>query len=149
MTLLFLGIGFGIGFIAQRGNFCIVGSFVEYFSGGMTRRLKGLVAAMSVFALVHFWGFDTTGGCPNIGWGEYMGLHNLIGGFAQGIGYIIGAACPLSLLVRIGEGSRFHVIVAIGFIIGVGIYACFLQNIYTVLSPYIYKEAATLMELWS
>lgn len=56
-TLAMFVIGFIVGAMFQRTRFCTIGAFVEYFVGGMTRRLKGVLAMILVFGLVHVWGF--------------------------------------------------------------------------------------------
>lgn len=57
LAVLFL-VGLTMGVVAHRMSFCVFGALVESFTGTGTRRLKGVLAAMAVFALIHIWGFS-------------------------------------------------------------------------------------------
>lgn len=116
-----LFIGLAVGFIAQRYAFCIFGSLVELLTLGSARRLVAVVTAMSVFGLVHIGEYRHTA--------EHPGLIFLAGGVVQGVGYYLAAGCPLGLLVRIGEGSKFHLIVFVGFVIGIAAYVGLLPKL--------------------
>ena len=130
-----------MGFLAQRFSFCLFGSIIELFSLGSVRRVAGVLAAMLVFALVHLWGYRSS---P-----EYAGLPYLLGGFVQGAGYVLAFGCPLGLLVRIGEASKFHMIVFIGFIIGIGIYSLlFAAIVDEFMEPLSYRGAITLLDIF-
>ncbi len=108
LTILFIGVLLGI--IAHRTNFCIMGAFLDFFTSGSTIRLKAVLAAIFVFMLIFLFGVDY----PM----EYAGLKHVIGGLIQGVGYTLAAGCPLALLVRLGEGSKYHTVVLISFLIG-------------------------------
>ena len=41
-----------------------------------------------------------------------------MGGLLQGVGYYLASGCTLSLLVRIGEGSKAHFVAFAGFMGG-------------------------------
>ncbi len=57
--------------------------------------------------------------------------------------------CPLSLLVRIGEGSKFHLMVFAGFVAGVAVYAGALDGLVSaVLGPMEARGAITLVDLF-
>jgi uncharacterized membrane protein YedE/YeeE len=109
LAVIFL-IGLGVGFIAQRYAFCIFGSLVELVALGSPRRVIAVMAAMLVFGLVHIVGYRHAPESPD--------LIFLAGGLVQGVGYYLAAGCPLGLLLRIAEGSRFHLVVFVGFVAG-------------------------------
>lgn len=142
MMLLFIFIiGIVMGFLSQRFGFCLFGSIIELFSLGSTRRIAGVLAAMLVFSLIHLWGYRSV---P-----EYAGLLYLLGGFIQGTGYVLALGCPLGLLVRMGEGSKFHMVVFICFIIGIGVYSLLFQEMVNkFIEPLSYKGAITLLDVF-
>ena len=101
----------------------------------------GVLAAMLVFSLVHLRGYKSAS--------EYAGLPYLLGGFIQGVGYVLALGCPLGLLVRTGEGSKFHMVVFIFFMIGIGIYSLVFQGIvHRFLGPFSYKGAINLFDIF-
>ena len=140
LATIFL-IGLGVGFIAQRYAFCIFGSLVELLALGSPQRLLGVLAAMLAFAFVHIGGYKHAA--------EYPGLIFLVGGLIQGVGYYLAAGCPLGLLVRIGEGSKFHLVVFLGFAIGLAVYVSLLHgSISRMFAPYSGTEAVTLLDFF-
>lgn len=113
-------IGFLVGVIAQRSPFGVFGPLADLVLRGSARRTVGVVAAMCVFALVNVRGYRH--GL------EYPGALFLVGGVIQGAGYYLASGCPLGLLGRLGEGSKFHLIVFVAFAAGAALYASFLAG---------------------
>ncbi len=139
LAAIFL-IGLGVGFTAQRYAFCIFGSLVELLALGSPRRLVAVVTAMLVFSLVHIGGYEHET--------EFPGLIFLLGGVVQGIGYYLSVGCPLGLLVRIGEGSKFHLVVFFGFAFGLIAYAGLLHKpITALLDPVSTQNVVTVLDL--
>jgi len=133
-------IGVSVGFISQRYAFCIFGSLVELLTLGSARRLAGVGAAMLVFGLVHIVGYRHTV--------EFPGLIFLVGGLVQGVGYYLAAGCPLGLLVRIGEGSKFHLVVFAGFVVGITLYVALLHKPMTALLSFVsIQKAVTVLDI--
>ncbi len=140
LTLIFL-IGLSVGFVAQRYGFCIFGSLVELLTLGSPRRVLGVLAAMLVFSLVHVQGYRHAV--------EYPGAMFLVGGLIQGVGYYLAVGCPLGLLVRIGEGSKSHMIVFLGFAAGLALYVGLLQGpVSAALGPWSTSRAESLLDLF-
>ena len=134
-------IGLAVGFTAQRYAFCIFGSLVELLTLGSPRRLVAVVTAMLVFGLVHIGEYRHTM--------EYPGLIFLAGGVVQGVGYYLAAGCPLGLLVRIGEGSKFHLLVFVGFAVGLAAYVGLLHKpIAALLNPLSTQKVVTVLDLF-
>ncbi len=135
-------VGVGVGYIARRYGFCIFGAIVEALTIGSGRRLLAVFSAMLLFGIVVRLGTYQH-------YVEYAGLRHVAGGLLQGVGYYIAVGCPLSLLVRTGEGSKFHGVVIISFVLGVALYVGILggtlENTFTKLS---FTGAVTLTELW-
>lgn len=137
-------IGITIGVTVHYTDFCVFGPIVEWFGIRSTRRLMGVIAAILVFAFIHLWGFQGNISCGGI-WRGYAGLHSFLGGFIQGIGYVLIMGCPLALLVRVGQGSKFHIIAVVFFALGVSLFGHFKQSIVSLLSPFT-LEARTITE---
>lgn len=55
--LLGLVLGLIMGYVSQRSRFCIQGGFRDFFLFRNTFLLKGVLAAMAVFALVNIVGY--------------------------------------------------------------------------------------------
>jgi uncharacterized membrane protein YedE/YeeE len=102
-----------LGFVAQRYGFCIVGALLEALVLRKPRQILGVAAAMLVFGLVHLRGYQH---------GADAGAWSLAGGLLQGVGYYLASGCTLSLLLHLGEGSKFHAIALAGFIVGMAAY---------------------------
>lgn len=128
-------IGLAIGVVVHYTGFCVFGPIAEWFGARSTRRLMGVATAIFVFGLIHFWGFQGNLPCGGI-WKGYAGLHSFIGGFIQGIGYVLIVGCPLALLVRVGQGSKSHIIAIVFFALGVSLFGHFKEPIVSSLSPF-------------
>ena len=141
MLLVIFFVGLAVGYIARRYGFCIFGSILELLTLRSGRRIVAVLAAMLVFGLVQMGSYQHGV--------EYPGLLFLLGGLLQGVGYFLAMGCPLSLLVRIGEGSKFHLLVFVGFIAGVAVYAGALDGPFSaVLGPIETRGAITLPDLF-
>jgi len=140
--LVILPIGIAVGYIAHRYGFCIFGSIVEALTLGSGRRLLSVFSAMFVFGLVaRLAAFQ-----PDV---ELAGIRHGLGGLLQGMGYYLAVGCPLSLLVRLGEGSKTHGVVFVAFIAGVALYVGLLQGVLeSTFSTLTLTTAVTLGDLW-
>ena len=138
-TMIFI-VGVAIGYLARRYSFCIFGSIVELLTLGSGHRIAAVVSAMLVFGLVQMGSYQHG---P-----EYPGLMYFAGGVVQGVGYYLAVGCPLSLLVRIGEGSKFHLLVFVSFVAGVTFYVGVLDGpVSSLLGPIRTDRAVTLLDL--
>lgn len=143
--IIFL-IGITLGIVARRTSFGILGALNDLLTLKFSPRLTAILVAISIFGLINFWGYQGSR-CADVGWGEFLGLHSLLGGFIQGLGYVLARGCPLSLMVKLGEGSRYHMIVLGAFVVGLSSYALLLQKIDLSLGPFVYTGARYLGEL--
>lgn len=139
--VLIFGIGAAVGYVARRYAFCIFGAVLEFLTLGSWRRAAGVLAAMVVFGTVQMGAYKHGAELP--------GMVFLVGGLAQGAGYYLAMGCPLSLLVRLGEGSKFHAVVFVSFIVGVALYVLFLGDaVSSTLGQISFSEAQTVQELF-
>lgn len=130
-------VGVVVGVIVQRSRFCVFGAMTDWFGQGRPERVVMVIAAVAVFGLVNLVGYRHGD--------EYPGALFLVGGVVQAVGYALGRGCPLTLLVRLGEGSRFHLAVFAGFLVGVGLYTGLLARpVEALLGPLTWTGAQTI-----
>ncbi len=140
LSIIFV-IGLGVGYVSRRYGFCIFGSLVELLTLGSGRRIAGVAAAMLVFGLVQFGSYEHGV--------EHAGLKYLVGGLLQGVGYYLAIGCPLSLIVRIGEGSKFHMVVFVSFVLGVALYVGLLDGLVAnTLARASFSQSVTILDLF-
>ncbi|MFP5416023.1 MAG: YeeE/YedE family protein [Actinomycetes bacterium] len=102
MILTGLALGIVLGFVFQRGRFCVTGAFRDVWLSGSTRWLTAFGLAIAVQAvLVH--GMLSAGlikaGVPEIAWAAVIG-----GSFLFGIGIVLAGGCATGTYYRSGEG---------------------------------------------
>ncbi|MHC4089567.1 MAG: YeeE/YedE thiosulfate transporter family protein [Planctomycetota bacterium] len=140
LSIIFV-IGLAVGYVARRYGFCIFGVLVELLTLGSGKRILAVLSAMLVFGLVQFGSYEHGV--------EHAGLKYLAGGLLQGIGYYLAMGCPLSLIVRIGEGSKFHMVVFVSFVVGVALYVGLLESLVSrTLGAVSFTKAVTLVDLF-
>ncbi len=140
LSIIFV-IGLGVGYVSRRYGFCIFGSLVELLTLGSGRRIAAVAAAMLVFGLVQFGSYEHGV--------EHAGLKYLVGGLLQGVGYYLAIGCPLSLIVRIGEGSKFHMVVFVSFALGVALYVGLLDGLVAnTLARASFFQSVTILDLF-
>ncbi len=133
-------IGLGVGYVARRYAFCIFGALVELLTLGSGKRIVAVLGAMLVFGLVQFGSYEHGV--------EHAGMKYLAGGLLQGVGYYLAIGCPLSLIVRIGEGSKFHMAVFVSFVLGVALYVGLLDGVVgSTLARVSFSQSVTILDL--
>ncbi len=139
LSIIFV-VGLGVGYVSRRYGFCIFGSLVELLTLGSGRRIAAVATAMLVFGLVQFGSYEHGV--------EHAGLKYLVGGLLQGVGYYLAIGCPLSLIVRIGEGSKFHMVVFVSFALGVALYVGLLDGLVAnTLARVSFSQSVTILDL--
>ncbi|WP_332647676.1 YeeE/YedE family protein [Lysinibacillus sp. 54212] len=94
--------GAALGFVMQRGRFCLTGGFRDMYIAKDNRMFYSLllaiaVQAVGVYALISFGIFQFTAGTLSI-------LPAIIGAFIFGIGIILAGGCATGTWYRAGEG---------------------------------------------
>jgi peroxiredoxin/uncharacterized membrane protein YedE/YeeE len=141
-------IGLAIGVIVHYTGFGVFGPIAKCLEARSIRPLIAVATAILVFGLVHFWGFQGNLPCGGI-WKGYAGLHSLLGGFIQGVGYVLIAGCPLTLLIRVGQGSKSHIIAVVFFALGVSLFGHFKEPVVSSLSPFTLEAKTISPTQWS
>jgi len=129
---LALGIGVGLGVFLQKGRFCFVSAFRDFFASKDSRVLRGVVAG--VMTMTAGVGFAYYLGTPvDHFWIPNFGLNSIIGGFVFGIGMSVGGGCASGTLYRAAQGYLHYWIVLAFTVLG---YVIFAQFFDTVFLPY-------------
>ncbi|NIB98454.1 YeeE/YedE family protein [Halobacterium sp. R2-5] len=124
-------VGIGLGVFLQKGRFCFVNAFRDFFAYKDSRVTKGVLAA-TLLTMV-FWGIAYQLGYYQGFWTPAWGLTGLVGGFVFGIGMTYAGGCASGTLYRAGEGYlQFWLTLAF---MGVG-YAAFTVAFPTLQSTY-------------
>lgn len=94
--------GAALGFVMQRGRFCLTGGFRDMYIAKDNRMFYALliaiaVQAVGVYALISFGVFEYSAGTLSI-------LPAIIGAFIFGIGIILAGGCATGTWYRAGEG---------------------------------------------
>lgn len=102
MILTGLALGIALGFVFQRGRFCVTGAFRDVWLSGSTRWLTAFGLAIAVQAVIvqYLLGAGLiTAGVPKIAWLAVVG-----GSFLFGIGIVLAGGCATGTYYRSGEG---------------------------------------------
>lgn len=119
-----LAIGFMLGAIVFRTNFCAMGSISDIVSFGDYRRFRAWVLSAAVAIIGTQWlGFagvvDLSRSmylAPNLNW-----LGNLAGGLLFGFGMVFGGGCASRNLARVGGGDLRSLLTLV--VLGIAAYA--------------------------
>ncbi|NMC05106.1 MAG: YeeE/YedE family protein [Candidatus Lokiarchaeota archaeon] len=145
-----LGLGFLVGYLAQRSGFCSIGGFRDLLLFKQTRLFFGYMALIAsafvsywIFSMIlpaafnnFYWAASQTtnvftpipGSIPGVKVSAWIFLA-IIGGFGMGfIGVLLGG-CPLRQCVMGSEGNLKSLFFFLGLCVGAVIYHAFLLNI--------------------
>ncbi|ELY98103.1 YeeE/YedE family protein [Natrialba asiatica] len=95
-------VGTALGAFLQKGRFCFVNAFRDFFAYKDSRVTKGVLAA-TLLTMV-FWGIAYQFGYYQTFWTPQWGFTGLVGGFIFGIGMTYAGGCASGTLYRAGEG---------------------------------------------
>ncbi|WP_224447756.1 YeeE/YedE family protein [Haloprofundus salilacus] len=123
LTALVVGVGLGV--FLQKGRFCFVHAFRDFFAFKDSRVTKAVLVATTLTMV--FWSIAYALGYYQGFWTPDWGLTGLLGGFVFGVGMTYAGGCASGTLYRAGQGY-LHFWLTLAFM-GVG-YAVF-----TVLFP--------------
>lgn len=117
--VMWLIIGFALGYTLQRSRFCFAAGFRDVFlikNGLLTRALFLLLILTSVgFFLLHWAGVVAL---PQSGALQPVGYYTVLGGLLFGLGSVFAGSCVSGSLMRAGEGYVAQWVVVLGILIG-------------------------------
>lgn len=104
------------GAVANKTNFCTMGSISDWVNMGDTGRFRAwlfaiAVAMLGVVVLEYFGKLDAGDSYPPYRAGQLVWAENLLGGLLFGIGMTLASGCGSKTLVRIGGGNLKSVMV--------------------------------------
>lgn len=117
-------LGLLAGAIMQRGSFCMVAAFRDFFLFRSTTMLAALLilvtASAVLFELIRFLTGSEQFIVPAFG---PPALVTVLGGGIFGIGMVLAGSCVVGTLYRFGAGSRLALWGLVGMIVGSALYA--------------------------
>jgi len=122
--------GLGLGFILQRGRFCLNSAFRDIvFIRDLTlfrAYLLSVVIAVIGSNMLEDLGLlvavnSQTGQFVHVGLlrQNFVPLANIVGGFIFGVGIVLAGGCASGMVYRLGEGQVSAVMAILGFFLGV------------------------------
>ncbi len=122
-----IGIGFGI--FLQKGRFCFVSAFRDFFAYKDSRVLRGVVAGILTMTvgvgIAYFSGTPT-----DRFWVPNFGLSSLIGGFVFGVGMTVGGGCASGTLYRAAQGYLHYWVMLAFTLIGYVVFAALFTPVF-------------------
>ncbi len=112
-------IGVALGFVLERGQFCLASAFRDFYLFRHTSMLKALTLSIIITA-AGFLVVNSFGVKYSI---KPLGLNTLIGGIVFGIGMILAGGCASGTLYRVGEGYITSLVALFGMLLGIAMYA--------------------------
>lgn len=102
MIITGLLIGLVLGFVFQRGRFCVTGAFRDIFIAGSTRWFSAFILLIAVHAV----GLMALGtlGIITLETDPFPWLASIVGGFIFGFAIILAGGCATGTYYRSGEG---------------------------------------------
>jgi len=108
-----------LGFVLERGQFCLASAFRDFYLFRHTSMLKALALSIIITA-AGFLAVNSLGVKYSI---KPLGLNTLIGGIVFGIGMILAGGCASGTLYRVGEGYLTSLVALFGMLLGIAMYA--------------------------
>lgn len=102
MVLTGLLLGTVLGFVFQRGRFCVTGAFRDIFTQKSTRWFTAFMVIVAVQSVGVFT-LDALGAIE-LGGGTFPWLGTIIGGFIFGFAIVLAGGCATGTYYRAGEG---------------------------------------------
>ncbi|HSB30865.1 MAG TPA: YeeE/YedE family protein [Candidatus Sulfobium mesophilum] len=133
-ALTAVALGLALGFILQRGRFCLNSAFrdiifIKDFTLFRSYLLCVVVALIGTNVLEDaglIMSFDHETGqlvSATLLRQNFVPIANILGGFLFGLGIVLAGGCASGIVYRVGEGQMAAMIAVIGFFFGIGMTA--------------------------
>ena len=116
-----LGVGLGVGFLAQRSRFCTMGAFRDLILFRQVHLFSGVTALVIAAFITNFIVGQFHPGFENQPVAHTMGLWNFAGMAVAGLAFALAGGCPGRQLFMAGEGDGDAAVFCLGMITGAGI----------------------------
>lgn len=118
--IISLGVGFLIGFIAQRSRFCTMGAFRDLILFRQAHLFSGLLALLVVAFLTNLIVGQFHPGFAKQPVAHTMHFWNFAGMALAGLAFALAGGCPGRQLFLAGEGDGDAAVFVLGMIVGAG-----------------------------
>lgn len=119
-------IGLAAGFFMHRSDYCLAGTFRDFFLFRATDRLVSLlllvILSSLLFEILRLIKWLPAYPFP---WFAAPSLTNILGGAIFGVGMVMAGGCVVGVLYKFGSGSAISGIAILGLVVGSAIYAEF------------------------
>lgn len=95
-------LGAALGFVLQRGRFCVTGAFREVWTSGRTRWLTAYLIAIAVLSVGFF--LLLGAGIVNAPSSQLPAVATTVGALIFGVGIVLAGGCATGTFYRSGEG---------------------------------------------
>ena len=117
-------IGLLAGFFMHRSDYCLAGTFRDFFLFRATDRLVSLlmliVLSAFLFELLRLANLLPSYPFP---WFDPPSLSNILGGIVFGVGMVMAGGCVVGVLYKFGSGSAISGVAVLGLVAGSALYA--------------------------
>ncbi|MFB2650640.1 MULTISPECIES: YeeE/YedE family protein [Shewanella] len=110
-----LGIGLAMGFVMQRGRFCMAGGIRDTYLQRDFTMVIAILIAISIQSLGLFLFYEW--GWVKLPEGHFPWLATLVGGILFGVGMAAAGSCSTGAYYRAAEGLAASVMAVLGFIV--------------------------------
>lgn len=118
--LVSLGVGLGIGFVAQRSRFCTMGAFRDLILFRQAHLFMGLLALVVLAFLTNLALGQFHPGFEGQPVAHTMHVWNAAGMVLAGLAFALAGGCPGRQLFLAGEGDGDAAVFVLGMIVGAG-----------------------------
>ncbi|MFW5929605.1 MAG: YeeE/YedE family protein [Halobacteriota archaeon] len=146
MSLLVAAVvGIALGVLFQKGRFCFVHAFRDFFAFKDDRVTKGVFVAVVLTML--FWSVAFELGYHQGLWTPAWGLTGVVGGFVFGVGMTYAGGCASGTLYRAGQGYLHFWLVLVSMGAGYALFTVLYPTLKsTYFEPLTFGEGASLFE---
>ncbi len=117
-ALIGFAFGVAIGFVLERGQFCMASAFRDFFLFRHTHILRAVMLYLALLTPAFFL-FHRAGLIETYPYVKEAGLFTVLGGMIFGIGMVLAGGCASGTLYKIGEGYVTSLVALIGMLLGI------------------------------
>ncbi len=119
--LISLGMGLGIGVLAQRSRFCTMGALRDLFLFRQVHLLSGVIAFTVVAFAANFLLGQFKPGFTGQPVAHTLAVWNFLGMAVAGLAFALAGGCPGRQLILAGEGDGDSAIFVVGMLVAAGL----------------------------
>ncbi len=119
--LVSLGVGLGVGIVAQRSRFCTMGAIRDLLLFRQIHLLSGVVALLVAAFVTNLILGQFKPGFEGQPVAHTMELWNFLGMVVAGLAFALAGGCPGRQLFMAGEGDGDAAVFVLGMIVGAGV----------------------------